>query len=408
MRHCAYSSKLLNCFVKEYDLYLRHLEKVKSTEIEKCVSLKLKRNKLITEIQRLKRKQEQLQKTFEMNLKIKHFLIAVKNSTNDKSKYSAEDINEIKQDEYHYQHNILNPSVRNHNKALNISFNNDNYFLRAFSTRKNTYKRVNYRNKSIHKDQQQRRPLHLQTSFHNESKAFFFNHLKQKYILFNSPDEFSRLITTITNMINLKISTYNDIQRDITKLKQQKEALNAQSNYTYQLQAEISLCISTLKELKQQNDNLTLIHSKLLTNKSVSLSKVKSKIEKIYCLIFHSEMNCSHLKSLMKLESFLLSLLSKNAFLKQHLPSHYALQKQHQDKQKKKTAIKLFKAKQQEQFIEKINTIIHHSHKITYLPNKHSTPNEYLHLESLRRKKETQRKERMLNAQLGCALSDYI
>ena len=82
MKHCAYSSKLLNCFVKEYDLYLRHLEKVKSTEIEKCVSLKLKRNKLITEIQRLKRKQEQLQKTFEMNLKIKHFYWAPKQISN--------------------------------------------------------------------------------------------------------------------------------------------------------------------------------------------------------------------------------------------------------------------------------------------------------------------------------------
>ena len=110
----------------------------------------------------------------------------------------------------------------------------------------------------------------------------------------------------------------------------------------------------------------------------------------------------------MKLESFLISLLSKNAFLKQHLPSHYALQKQHQDKHNKQTAIKLFKAKQQEQFIEKINTIIHHSNKITYLPHKQSTANEYMHLESLRRKKEAQRKERLLNAQLGCALSDYI
>lgn len=408
MKHCTYSSKLLNCFVKEYDLYLRHLEKVKSTEIEKCISLKLKRNKLITEIQRLKRKQEQLQKTFEMNLKIKHFLIAVKNCTNDKRKYSIEDKKEIEKDEQLYLNNILNPSIKNHNKELNISFNSDKYLLRAFTTRKNTYKRNNHRNKSINEQQQrQHRPVHLQTALHNESKAFFINHLKQKYVLFNSPDEFNRLISTITNMINININKYNDIQNDITILKQQKDTL-IQSNNTQQLQTEISLCISNLNELKQQHTNLTLIKTKLQSHKSISLNKVKLKIENIHYLIFNTEMTCSHLKSLTKLESYLLSLLSKNAYLKQHHPFQYSLQKQTQDKHNKLISIKQFKSKQQEQFIEKINTIINHSNKLTYLPHKHSTPNEYMHLESIRRKREAQRKERLLNAQLGCALSDYI
>ena len=377
----SYSARLLNSFSKGYDLYRKYLEKAKEKEIEKCENLKQIRNRLITEIQRLKRKQDNLQNTFATNLKTKHFLISVKNCTTDISKYSPEDQQEIERDEIRYQR-VLNPDIISFKKSQSINdksniitaFKEDKHVHRKHSKRKNTLKRLKKNSKIYFDGMSSSTPRALMNK-----NLFFLYQNKRNYTLFKSPEEFKILLNTLTNNINLQIHEYNLIQDDILKLKQHKTQIAdeyCKHRSRFDLKHEMNMCLNKLNHLKQHNETLVALKNNLAIQNEHYYTKLQLKIQEMFYYIQQHQNIREHnktintiitlnpIKALADIEVFVMNLLYKNKELKMKMPQCYKKVKSLQDQTNKILTFKLFKEKQHINFIEKMQNIIHTSQKL--------------------------------------------
>lgn len=420
----SYSARLLNSFSKGYDLYMKYLEKTKEKEIEKCETLKQIRNRLITEIQRLKRKQDNLQNTFATNLKTKHFLISVKNCTTDINKFSPEDQQEIEHDEIRYQR-VLNPDIISFKKSQSINdksniitaFKEDRHVQRKHSKRKNTLKRLK-KNSKIYFD-----GITSSTPRALMNKNFFFLYQsKRNYTLFKSPEEFNILLNTLTNNINLQIHEYNLIQNDILKLKQHKTQIadeHRKNQLRLDLKNEMKMCLNKLNHLKKQNETLVSLKNNLVFQNENYYTKLQLKIQEMFTFTQEYQnireynnpntiITLNPIKALSDIEVFVMNLLYKNKELKMKLPHCYKKVKTIQDQTNKILTFKLFKEKQHINFIEKMQNIIHTSQKLYMLPHKKVDNKDYLYLDKLKRIKDLEKQEQLLQAQRGLSLSDYI
>lgn len=401
----SYSARLLNSFTKEYDLYTRYLDKTKEKEIEKCEDLKQRRNRLVTEIQRLKRKQQTLKSMFVGNVKTKQFLMAMKNCTQDEARYSVEDKQEIVNDELRFQ-KVLNQKLMLFKKSQTL---NDKHSTSSFGRGKHTPKIYPIKNNTLH------------SSSHNVNASdgdISCLHDKKNYTLFKSPEECNRLLTALMNKITLQMNTYNDIQNEILQLKLEKidfmKEMKSKASLT--IKHEILICTDKLSLLKQQHDTLNSIMNKLMTYNANS-DKLRVKIEEMYYLYNNGDTMYQYTRHLIKLdlikalsdiELFVMKLLQRNKELKLQMPKCYKKQKVIQDQANKIISFKLFKQSQHHKFIDKIRNIIQSSQKLYVLPHKKVDSKEYLFLNKLKRLKEVERKEMLMNKQKGLALSDYI
>ena len=401
----SYSARLLNSFTKEYDLYTRYLDKTKEKEIEKCEDLKQKRNRLVTEIQRLKRKQQTLKSMFVGNVKTKRFLMAMKNCTQDEERYSMEDKQEIVNDELRFQ-KVLNQKLMLFKKSQTL---NDKHGVLLSKQMKHNTKMYMTKNNTLH------------SSSHNVNASdgdILRSQDNGNYTLFKSPEECNRLLTALMNKITLEMNMYNDIQDEILQLKLERIEYmkEMKSKASLNIRYEIRICVDKLTHLKQQYDTLNIMKNKLMTYNDNS-NKLRFKIEEMYYLYNNGDTMYQYTRHLVKLdlikalsdiELFVMKLLQRNKELKLQMPKGYKKQKVIQDQTNKIISFKLFKQSQHHKFIDKIRNIIQSSQKLYVLPHKKVDSKEYLYLNKLKRLKEIERREMLMNMQRGLALSDYI
>ena len=422
----SYSARLLNSFLKGYDLYMKYLEKAKEKEIEKCENLKQIRNRLVTEIQRLQRKQDNLQNTFAANLKTKHFLISVRNCTTDVKKFSPEDQQELEKDKARYQR-VLNPDLVSFKKSQSINdksniitaFKEDRHVSRKLSNRKNTLRRLKKNSQVYYNRLSSSTPRTL-----TNKNFFFLFQNKENYTLFKSPEEFNILLNTLTNNINLQIHEYNLIQDDILKLKQHKmqiEDEHCKSSLRFELKNELSICVNKLRHLKKQHEILVALKNNLVIQNEKYYTKLQLKIQALFSFVqeHRSVRECNitssaiatafnPIRALADIEMFVMDLLQRNNELRLKLPQRYKRVKSKQDQRNKILTFKLFKEKQHVNFIEKMRNIIHTSQKLYMLPHRKVDNKDHIYLDKLKHLKDLEEQEQLLEAQRGLSLSDYI
>ena len=110
MSSYASSYQLLQSFAEEQNLYCRHLVNCRRDLYDENEALKIRQNKLINEIQRIRKWQHKLQKIFLENIKNKFFIMCVKNCTNEIKNFSEDDQQEYGMDQL-MLHSIMNPDI---------------------------------------------------------------------------------------------------------------------------------------------------------------------------------------------------------------------------------------------------------------------------------------------------------
>ena len=401
----SYSARLLNSFTKEYDLYTRYLEKAKEKEAEECEELKQKRNQLVMEIQRLYHKQLTLKNMFAGNVKSKKFLIAMKNCTTDEARYSAEDQQEIINDELRLQK--LVSQMMTFKKKRSLTQKNGVSLKQV----KNNMKMYRSKMRNKHSSSQ-----NVNDSI-NDTNILYLQD-PGSYTSFKSPEECNRLLTVLMNRLTLQMNAYNNLQNEILQLKLERidYAKEIKSKASLNVQYEIRICADKLEHLKHQHNTLCTMKNKLMTHNN-NYNRLRVKIEEMYYLFNNGDtmyhytrhlIKLDLIKALAEIELFIMKLLQRNKELKLQVPKGYKKQKVMQDQTNKIISFKLFKQSQQHKFIDKIRNVIQSSQKVYVLPHKKVDSKEYLYLNKLKRMKELERQEMLLQKQRGLALSDYI
>ena len=364
------SFSLLKSFSKENDLYIKYLIKTKNKLIDQNENLKQIKNKLFNEIQRIRNKQFKLQKLVQENIKNKYFLMCVKNSTTDVSKFSEIEQQERRVDEL-ILHSVMNSQINYISESIEEQekrevIRSEKRKMTMKFTRKGT-KKLSYLEKIAEmpkKKEFSNVPFHLLAILTRTNS----------YLPFDSPDDFLTHLNNITIRINNSLKKYNENLLEIQHLKQERKQMSLDTQKSSLIYNEIEECKQKLEFLKEKH-RILLEYQNSTSDKKQKLSFIEIKILSMYNYFHKSNKtnsaNINILQCLKFFDLFLHKLLIKSKEYKEKMQNEYDVQNKRIEKKNKLNLLKLQKDIQKRDYSKKIQKIIENSRKIIIRPKRH-------------------------------------
>ena len=343
---------LLNILLRNQDKYINHLKSIITKENIIKNDLIDKKKEILHETNLLRYRFERTQRTFELLLENKFFLLCVKNETNIFDKFLEKDKNEYNQD------------------RLSL------YLISDF----NRIQRKMEKKKTISVKGSVKRYSILEEKISNGIKI-----IKDPKPVFSSPDDFYKKFEIISDKIQDSIFTYNQKNIELMNLREyyneKKKEYKKEEEMCVDFQEDISLAEKKLEELKMRNEFLNKYFISLSKKPKDNILLVEKKVKEIHKKInkidefirekiFKLDDTETTITRLLDIENKLYFLIKYIKEYKLHNKDNYKRIEKFIDLRKRLKGYELVKLKKLEELHLKEKKIIAKNNKVLFKPLK--------------------------------------